>query len=147
MGPKIVEKIQLSVNAFYSQFDDAGQLPDSPEVQEPAEQIEELEQALPASIPADQPELEKPATVMPGLPVEGADAGDFETDEGAELPDDFDNMELAGSFTETAEAEAEAAAANEVSSEALGDASREPSIQEKTPATEEIGDEMITSKE
>ena len=146
VDPRIVEQIQLSVNAFYSQFDDAGQLPESPD-QEPAEQIEEPEQALPAPISADQPEVEKPVTVMPGLPVEGADAGDFETDEGAELPDDFDNMELAGSFTETAEAEAEAAAVNEVSSEALGDASPEPSIQEKTPATEEIGDEMITSKE
>ena len=148
VGPKIVEKIQLSVNAFYSQFDDAGQLPESLEAQEePLEEVAEAAEALPAAIPADQPDVGKPATVMPGLPVEGADAADFETDEGAELPDDFDNMELAGSFTETAEAEAEAASRKEVPSEALGDASREPSIQEKTPATEEIGDEMMTSKE
>ena len=148
VGPKIVEKIQLSVNAFYSQFDDAGQLPESFEAQEePLEEVAEAAEALPAAIPADQPDVGKPATVMPGLPVEGADAADFETDEGAELPDDFDNMELAGSFTETAEAEAEAASRKEVPSEALGDASREPSIQEKTPATEEIGDEMMTSKE
>lgn len=147
VDPEIVEKIQLSVNAFYSQFDDAGQLPESSEVQEPVEQIEESEQALSAPISADEPEVEKPVTVMPGLPVEGADADDFETDDGVELPDDFDNMELAGSVTETAEAGAEAATASEVSSEALGDASREPSIEEKTPATEEIGDGMMTSKE
>jgi len=147
VGSEIVEQIQLSVNAFYSQFDDAGQLPDSPELQEPDEETEVSEQTLSASAAVDQPEAEDSAAVMPGLPVEGADGDEFDTDEGAELPDDFDKMELAGSFTKADQAGTEPAAANEESPEVVDDASQGPSIQEKTPPAEEIGDELMTSKE
>jgi len=155
VGLEIVEQIQISVNAFYSQFDDAGQLPDSPGQQEPDEQIEGSEQDLSASEADDQPETEQSAALMPGLPVEGADGDDFDSGEEMDLPDDFDNMELAGSVTEAAEAETEAAAANEElpeetpeeSPEVLDHASREPSVQGKTPPAEEIGDELMTSKE
>jgi len=151
VGLEIVEQIQISVNAFYSQFDDAGQLPDSPGQQEPDEQIEGSEQDLSASEADDQPETEQSAALMPGLPVEGADGDDFDSGEEMDLPDDFDNMELAGFVTEAAEAETEAAAANEElpeeSPEVLDHASREPSVQGKTPPAEEIGDELMTSKE
>ena len=83
---------------------------------------------------------------MPGLPVEGADVDEFEAGEEMDLPDDFDNMELVGSITRPAEAEAEVAA-NEESPEVKNDESPEPPIQGTTPPAEEIGDELMTSKE
>ncbi len=146
VGPEIVEQIQLSVNAFYSQFDDAGQLPDSPEMQESDEEIEGSEEASAVSEAEDQPEAGESAAVMPGLPVEGADVGEFDAGEEMDLPHDFDNMELVGSITRPAEAEAEVAA-NEESPEVKNDESPEPSIQGTTPPAEEIGDELMTSKE
>jgi N utilization substance protein A len=81
IGPKMVEKIQVAVNSYYSQF----------------EQPQDV--ALEEVVPPDEPEAsaagaEAPAAVpaiMPGLPVEGEDVDDSDAPIGEE---DFDNMDL-----------------------------------------------------
>ena len=88
IGPKMVEKITLSVNNYFSQFEQAEPIPELPvtpevpSVEEAAEETREEEAVT--SIP------KVAAAVMPGLPVEGL--ADDDVDE--ELDEDFDNMDV-----------------------------------------------------
>ncbi len=92
IGPEMVEKITLSVGAYFGQFE-SSELSLTPPEQETVPE---------GPVVAQEPELAmadsttETAAVMPGLPVEGAD-GD---DDGFEDDDiDFDNMDVDLSFT------------------------------------------------
>ena len=92
IGPEMVEKITLSVGAYFGQFE-SSELSLRPPEQETVPE---------GPVVAQEPELAmadsttETAAVMPGLPVEGAD-GD---DDGFEDDDiDFDNMDVDLSFT------------------------------------------------
>ena len=137
VGPKIVEKIQLAVNGFYSQFDEAGQLPEvaEPEV-EPLPEPEPEPVAEPSTV-LQPPLAGAPAAVMPGLPVEGADDDEvFESDQ------DSDTMDLPDDSGEPEPSESEAVAAAETAATTTKALPDEPE-----PSTEEIGDEVNTAKE
>ena len=92
IGPKLVERIQLAVNSFYSQFEDSGALPGLAQEALAAQ----LDTPLPAEdtpAPAAETARALPLTppLMPGLPVEGEEP--LETDETyPEADADFDNM-------------------------------------------------------
>lgn len=93
VGPKLVERIQLALNSFYSQFEDSGGLPEL--VQESvaagtevlpldAENTETLQEDVLRAQPLTPP-------LMPGLPVEGEEPND--PDNGYSEPiADSDNM-------------------------------------------------------
>ena len=140
IGPKLVERIQLAVNSFYSQFEDSGALPGlaqeaaavQPETPPPAEDA-------PASAAAE-PERALPLTppLMPGLPVEGEEPP--EPDETyPEAGADSDNM---GESNLSAEADQPAEAGrppSQIESEA--------SQQQAEGGNEGGGDDGITVKE
>ena len=88
IGPKMVEKITLSVNNYFAQFEQAEPAPEMPPAAElaPIEETEEPVQQETAAASA----ASDAAAVMPGLPVEGV--ADEDIDE--ELDEDFDNMDL-----------------------------------------------------
>ncbi len=139
IGPKLVERIQLAVNSFYSQFEDSGALPGLAQ-EAPAVQTE-------APPPAeDSPSPEAPETprarpltppLMPGLPVEGEEPP--ETDETyPEAAADSDNM---GESNLSAEADQPAEAGwppSQIESE---------THQQQTEGGNEGGDDGITVKE
>ena len=137
VGPKIVEKIQLAVNGFYSQFDEAGQLPEvaEPEV-EPLPEPQPEPVAEPSTV-LQPPLAAAPGAVMPGLPVEGAD-----DDEVFEPDQDSDTMDLPDDSGEPEPSESEAVAAAETAATTTKALPDEPE-----PSTEEIGDEVNTAKE
>jgi N utilization substance protein A len=138
IGPKMVEKIQVAVNGYYSQFEQPQQGPaqEAPALaEEPAIVAAAGAEALPAA-----------PTTMPGLPVEGADAdeGDTSIDD-----EDFDNMDLSSSdeieeFDESdpaSEAQIAPSATAALGSEnAIGDAPPEPVVD-----TVGVEDEEMTS--
>ena len=88
IGPKMVEKITLSVNNYFSQFEQAEPAPEFPPAAElaPIEETEEPVQQEAAVASA----ASGAAAIMPGLPVEGV--ADEDIDE--ELDEDFDNMDV-----------------------------------------------------
>ena len=88
IGPKMVEKITLSVNNYFSQFEQAEPAPELPPAAElaPIEETEEPVQQEAAVASA----ASGAAAIMPGLPVEGV--ADEDIDE--ELDEDFDNMDV-----------------------------------------------------
>ncbi len=88
IGPKMVEKITLSVNNYFSQFEQGEPAPELPPAAElaPIEETEEPVQQEAAVASA----ASGAAAIMPGLPVEGV--ADEDIDE--ELDEDFDNMDL-----------------------------------------------------
>ena len=141
VGPKIVEKIQLAVNGFYSQFDEAGQLPQVKEPEaEPELELEPEPDAVAEPSAVLQPPLAAaPAAVMPGLPVEGAD----EDDEIFEPDQDSDTMDVPDASGAAESSEPPAASAAE-KWDAQDSADESP---EQKPSTEEIGDEVNTAKE
>ena len=91
IGPKMVEKITLSVNNFFSQFDQAEPAAPIMPPPEPAPFVEEaVEAEQPAEEPSAAPAPVGPAAIMPGLPVEEDQAGDLEE----EVDEDFDSMDV-----------------------------------------------------
>ena len=105
IGPKMVEKIQVAVNSYYSQFEPQ-QAAAAEEVVPPDD--ESLAAAVGDAVPVIP-------SVMPGLPVEGEDVDDGEPGIGEE---DFDNMDLS-TADEAAETE-EAAGADFADDEEAG---------------------------
>ena len=91
IGPKMVEKITLSVNNYFSQFEQAEPAAAMAPPPEPAPFIEEaVEAEQPAEEPSAAPAPAGPAAIMPGLPVEKDQAGDLEE----EVDEDFDSMDV-----------------------------------------------------
>ena len=140
IGPKLVERIQLAVNSFYSQFEDAGALPElaqelataRPETPPPAKDTPalaaaETERALPLTPP-----------LMPGLPVQGEELQ--ESDETyPEAGTDSDNM---GRSDLSAEAD-QVAETGQLPSKIEPEASQ----QQAEGGNEGDGDDGITVKE
>lgn len=136
IGPEMVEKITLSVGAYFGQF----------ESREPSLTPPEQETVPEEPVGAQEPELvmadstTETDAVMPGLPLEGVD-GD---DDGFEDDDiDFDNMDLDLSFT-----------TNKVENEFIpsGTESVETQLQhspvvELTPPVEDDVHDNLTAKE
>ena len=73
VGPKLVERIQLAVNSFYSQFEDSGALPQLGQELAPARSETPPPAEDTAALPKAETERALPLTppLMPGLPVEG----------------------------------------------------------------------------
>jgi N utilization substance protein A len=122
IGPKMVEKIQVAVNSYYSQFE---------QPQPPAEEVVPPDEPVSNAAAAGDGAPVAPA-FMPGLPVEGEDVDEGEPGIDEE---DFDNMDLSASeeveeadgvesdFDEDEEAAATTAAATVATEAANGDAS------------------------
>ena len=143
VGPEIVEKIQLAVNGYYSQFDETGRLPEIAEPEtEPISEPQLEPDPLVEPSPVLQPPLAAaPAAVMPGLPVEQADGEEVEI---FELDQDSDTMGLvvdSGGLEPPAPQALSGAATWDV-----GGAVEKPPVEEE-PSGKEIGDEVTTEKE
>ena len=125
-----LEQIQLAVNSYYHQFEDAGALPggDAAAAEETAaEQPEPEERQTPESAAA--------AAAMPGMPVEG-EAGEEAIVIPEEVSQDFDTMGLS-------EVEEEA---GEVMEDSLADA-EDTSVPPEVVSEEGNGDDAIAAKE
>jgi N utilization substance protein A len=136
IGPKMVEKIQVAVNSYYSQFE-------QPQPAAPAEEVVPLEEEPVASAAVAEAPPAVPS-IMPGLPVEGEDVDDSEVPIGEE---DFDNMDLSAS-DEGEQAAGAAAGGVPVSSAAAAGSPEASSGQASLEATAEqpaVEDEEMTS--
>ncbi len=119
IGPKMVEKIQVAVNGYYSQFEQPQAAPTEEVV--PAEEDEASAASAGEAVPV------LPA-VMPGLPVEGEDVDEGDVEIGEE---DFDNMDVSAAeeadeveadFEEEDEAAADSAVATAAPETSNGEA-------------------------
>jgi hypothetical protein len=132
----MVEKIQLAVNNYYSQFEQPQQVSTAEGILAPAEEPTTAAAGVEAAVVV-------PA-IMPGLPVEGADTdeGDASIDE-----EDFDNMDL-NSPEETEEAdEADSDNDEEISATAAVDSENAAGEALPDPVADTVGveDEEMTS--
>ena len=149
IGPKMVEKIQLAVNSFYLQFEEAVQLAEVAE-NEPATTLFNSEPTIDlvptvseSSTPVLQPPLAIAETsVMPGLPVEGSDDKDdpFEIDSDR----DSDNMDKLLALEVPELDDLQTTSDTEDWSDKGTD---EKSPAEDAPSAEEISDELNSAEE
>ena len=150
IGPRMVEKIQLAVSSFYSQFEEAVQLAEVAESElefalnpEPEPTADLIVPVSEVSTPVLQPPLAITETsVMPGLPVDGSDDKDgaFETD-----PDhDSDNMDKLLALEASELGDHQTTSDTEVWSDKGTD--EEPPA-EDAPSAEEISDELNSAEE
>jgi N utilization substance protein A len=134
IGPKMVEKITQAVSDYFSQF----------ETSSPAVEPLDLEDLAAAELEteATAPAVPKAPAVMPGLPVEGADADDEFDDEDI----DFDTMDEGSSFPldEDEDEEDEIVGADAASLKV--EPPPAPVVDASTPAEDDVHDNL-TAKE
>jgi N utilization substance protein A len=137
IGPKMVEKITLAVGTYFGQFEQAA----------PAQVLPDIDPGL-EEWPADgEPETDEQAaksaaaSVMPGLPVEGADVDEDEDDD-----IDFDTMDEGSSYSsdEGNEEEAEVIHSDTGSDEEPPQSA--PTVEPTPPAEDHVHDNL-TAKE
>ena len=137
IGPKMVEKITLAVGAYFGQFEQAV----------PAQGLPDIDQG-PEEWPADgegDPETDEQAaksaaaSVMPGLPVEGADVDEYDDI-------DFDTMDEDSSYSSDENDEKE----DQVIHSDTGSNEEQPQpspVFESTPPAEDDVHDNLTAKE
>ena len=139
IGPKMVEKIQLAVNGFYSQFDEAGQLPEIMELEtEPTDKPDPMPVIEPSSPVLQPPLAPTTAAAMPGLPVEGTG----EEDAILELDPGQDSDTMSPSVVSETSKSSNFAAIFDTETW-----SSEDTAEKNVPSAEEIGDEIDTERE
>ena len=139
IGPKMVEKITLAVDSYFSQF-------------EQMEQAAEVASAV-AVVPSEEPPAEhrpeaaaaaaaapsEPAAVMPGLPMDEDEATGLDE----EIDEDSDNMDLSGAGEVAPELESEAGPA----AEAVAEEAEAPAAVNDDHAIEGRDNDTVAAKE
>ena len=139
IGPKMVEKITLAVGAYFGQFEQATPAQALPDFEQGSEEWSADGEGEPET--DEQAAKLAAASVMPGLPVEGA-----EVDEDEDEDIDFDTMDEDSSYSSDENNEEQA----EVIHPDTGSDKEQPQsapVVESTPPAEDDVHDNLTAKE